>query len=360
MVRRDLEEPFLLPVTPEALASRLQPWYRGNRRPLPWRTDPTPYRVWLSEIMLQQTTVVAVLDYYRRFLERFPTVESLAEANEDEVLALWAGLGYYSRARNLLRTARLIVTERGGRFPSEAADLVRLPGIGRYTAGAIASVAFGKRAAILDGNVRRVFSRLLGIEGPWDARSTERLWLTLRALVNGLPESTSMVDFNQSLMELGALVCTPHSPKCDSCPLASDCRAFGAGLQESIPKPAVRPAIWDHDLVIALVGDGETFLMSRHQSGLLPKSLWSFPEVVGTPGDDLHERFGTRHGIDLRFGSVIGTVRHQITNRRLHLHVVTARLQNPAPESFRWVNPGDRSFGRSSYVGKVLRLLVNG
>ena len=192
MVRRDLKNPFLLPFTPEILASRLQVWYTRNRRPLPWRTDPTPYRVWLSEIMLQQTTVAAVLDYYKRFLERFPTVESLAEASEDEVLALWAGLGYYSRARNLLRTARLIATQYGGRFPSEPADLLRLPGIGRYTAGAIASVAFGKRAAILDGNVRRVFSRLLAIESAWDAHGTERLWLTLGQLVNGLPESASI------------------------------------------------------------------------------------------------------------------------------------------------------------------------
>ncbi len=357
MVRRDPKTPFLLPLTPDLLASRLQAWYSRNRRPLPWRIDPTPYRVWLSEIMLQQTTVAAALGYYAEFIEQFPTVESLAEASEDEVLALWAGLGYYSRARNLLQTARLLAAHNGGRFPSEPADLARLPGIGRYTAGAIASVAFGKKAAILDGNIRRVFSRLLAIDSTWDSHSTGRLWLTLERLVKDLPQSVCVSEFNQSLMELGALVCTPRSPKCDSCPLRGDCAAFTMGVQESIPRPAVRPAACDHHMVVVLVADGENFLMSRHLSGFLPKSLWGFPAVIGQPGEDLDERFAKQHGIRLGFGRVLGTVRHQITHRRLHLHVVTARLKKPAPEGFRWMNPGDRSVGRSSYVAKVLKLL---
>ena len=156
------------------------------------------------------------------------------------------------------------------------------------------------------------------------------------------------------------MVCTPRFPKCDSCPLADDCAAFRAGIQEQIPRPVVRPAICDHHLVVALVANGETFLMSRHQSGLLPKSLWGFPEVTGEPGDDLDKRFADRHGIELEFERVIGSVRHQITNRRLHMHVVTAGLKKPAPEGFRWMNPSDRSVGRSSYVAKVLRLAVKG
>ncbi len=349
--------PLPLPFTAEALAACLLPWYTRNRRPLPWREDPTPYRVWLSEIMLQQTTVAAVLDYYRRFLERFSTIQSLAAAPEDEVLALWAGLGYYSRARNLLRTARLIATEHGGEFPSDPQQLVRLPGIGRYTAGAMASVAFGKKAAVLDGNIRRVFSRILAFDGHWDSQSTDRLWLTLEDLVDSLPASASISDFNQSLMELGALVCTPRSPRCESCPLIAHCGAFRAGLQHQLPRPAVRPAVCDYHLVVAVIADVEGFLMSRHESGLLPKSLWSFPEVSGKLGEDLGGRFAKQHGLKLTFGRGIGAVRHQITHRRLHLHVMTARLQGPAPESFRWIHPGDKSFGRSSYVGKVLRLL---
>jgi len=349
--------PFRLPLTPEALASRLLPWYGRNRRPLPWRIDPTPYRVWLSEIMLQQTTVAAARDYYGRFLDRFSTIQSLAAAPEDEVLALWAGLGYYSRARNLLRTAQLIATEHGGEFPSDPQQLQRLPGIGRYTAGAVASVAFGKRAAVLDGNIRRVFSRLLAFDRQWDSQSTERLWLTLEKLIHSLPQSTPISDFNQSLMELGALVCTPRSPTCRSCPLAADCAAFRAGMQEQLPRPAVRPAVCDHQLVLVLVAHDESFLMCRNESGLLPKSLWGFPDVPGKPDEDLFDRFVTRHGLELVLGRVVGTVRHQITNNRLHLHVMTARLERPAPEAFRWIDPGDGSFARSSYVKKVLRLL---
>lgn len=306
--------------------------------------------------MLQQTTVATVLDHYRGFLDHFPTVQSLAAASEDEVLALWAGLGYYSRARNLLRTARRVAADYAGKFPSDPGELRSLPGIGRYTAGAVASVAFGKRAAILDGNIRRVFSRLLAFEDRWDSNSTERLWTTLDRLVDSLPQSTSIGDFNQSLMELGALVCTPRSPRCQTCPLVLQCGAYGAGLQEKIPKPAARPTVSNHHLVVALVADGRTFLMSRHESGLLPKSLWSFPDVAGKPDENLGARFADRHGIDLEFRGVIGRVRHQITNRRLHVHVVAAALKNTAPETFRWIDAGDRSFARSSYVAKVLAL----
>lgn len=216
-------------------SARLRRWYRKHRRDLPWRRTFDPYAIWISEVMLQQTTVAAVTERFVQFLERFPTVERLGAARERDVLAEWSGLGYYARARNLHRGAKVIAS-RGG-FPLTAAELAELPGIGAYTAAAVASIAFGERVAVLDGNVARVLARLFGL--PVDAKTTRGL-ARLRALADGLLPARQAGDHNQALMELGATVCLPRAPRCAGCPAAGACRAFALGTPERFPKAAAR------------------------------------------------------------------------------------------------------------------------
>jgi len=220
------------------IARPLLAWYDRDKRPLPWRDQPDPYRIWLSEVMLQQTRIEAVRGYYDRFLERFPTVEALAAAPLDAVLHAWAGLGYYSRARNLHRAAQMVAFERGGRFPDTADELAELPGVGRYTAGAIASIAFGRRAPVVDGNVARVLSRLAGLAG--DVRSpvvSRRLW----ALAAEWIDAERPGDFNQALMELGETICVPRSPDCARCPVRARCAAHRQGRVAELPTPRRPP-----------------------------------------------------------------------------------------------------------------------
>ncbi|GAG10844.1 unnamed protein product, partial [marine sediment metagenome] len=217
----------------QRLRRRLLAWYVKHERDLPWRRSSDPYRVWLSEVMLQQTQVATVRDYFRRFVREFPTVHKLAAADEQEVLRLWEGLGYYRRARQLHAAAQQVVAEHGGRFPQEVRELQRLPGVGRYTAGAIASIAFDRRAPILEANTIRLLSRLTGYrDDPLKAAGQRLLWATAEEI---LP-TKHVARFNQALMELGSLVCTPNEPKCDACPLASLCAANAAGLQKQIPR----------------------------------------------------------------------------------------------------------------------------
>src|SRR6201984_884329 len=202
------------------IRKRLLGWFGKYRRELPWRLNKDPYRIWLSEIMLQQTRVAAVIPYYERFLDRFPDIRALAEAPEEEVLRLWSGLGYYSRARNLQRAARQIVAKHGGQFPRTLDEALALPGIGSYTAAAILSIAFGAKHAVLDGNVARVLARLDAIRG--DLRESQR-WRELQKTADGLLEPKYPGDWNQAIMELGATLCTPRSPQCLLCPVAQYC-----------------------------------------------------------------------------------------------------------------------------------------
>ena len=216
----------------QSLRRRLLTWYAKHARDLPWRRSRDPYRVWISEIMLQQTQVATVRDYFTRFMETFPTVHELAAADETDVLRAWEGLGYYRRARQLHAAAKQLVAEHAGEFPSDPAELQALPGIGRYTAGAIASIAFDKRAPILEANTIRLFSRLIAYRGnPHSTAGQRVLWQVAEEI---LPQKR-VAHFNQALMELGSLVCTPVAPKCDECPLATVCAAKAAGLQQEIP-----------------------------------------------------------------------------------------------------------------------------
>ena len=248
-----------------SIRSYLLEWFRKYQRDLPWRRNKDPYRIWLSEIMLQQTRVAAVIPYYERFLEHLPNIRALAAAPEAEVLRLWAGLGYYSRARNLQRAAQEIVEKHGGEFPRTAEDALALPGIGTYTAAAILSIAFGAKHAVLDGNVARVLARLEAIHG--DLRQGDTLAIAASnrdALLD--PESPS--DWNQAMMELGAMVCTPKSPQCLLCPVAEFCRARQQGLTDIIPEKRKKRATEEIVLAAAVLLDsqGRTLLLSPRSS----------------------------------------------------------------------------------------------
>jgi A/G-specific adenine glycosylase len=244
-----------------ALRERLLEWFRKYQRVLPWRRNKDPYRIWLSEIMLQQTRVAAVIPFYERFLEHFPTIRQLASAPEAEVLRLWAGLGYYSRARNLQSAAKEIVTKHGGEFPRSAEDALALPGIGSYTAAAILSIAFGERQAVLDGNVARVIARIGAVHG--DLREGTR-WQALQSAADTLLDPDAPSDWNQAMMELGAILCTPKLPQCLLCPVAEFCRARQLRLTEVIPEKRKKRATEEVELAAAV------FIDKQRRTLLLP------------------------------------------------------------------------------------------
>ena len=255
-------------------------WYRRARRDLPWRHTSDPYRVWISEAMLQQTRVETVIPYYHRFLDRFPDVAALAGAELDDVLGAWQGLGYYSRARNLKRAAEHVVECCGGELPDTADALRELPGVGRYTAGAVASIAFDRPEPIVDGNVARVLSRFHGLtEDPKSRAGQKRLWEEAERLVRG----RSPGDLNQALMELGATVCTPRSPECPRCPVRADCVALRGGDPEALPAGGKRPKVRDITAVAALVERrGRVLAVRRPETGLLG-GLWDLPGEISRP-----------------------------------------------------------------------------
>src|SRR5881394_3086382 len=271
-----------------AFRKRLLYWFRRFQRDLPWRRTKDPYRIWLSEIMLQQTRVAAAIPYYERFLQRFPDVRMLATAPQEEVLRWWAGLGYYSRARNLQKAAQEIVAKYGGEFPTRLKDALALPGIGNYTAAAILSMAFGEKHAVLDGNVARVLARLEAIRG--DLRESQR-WQELQKTADGLLEPKYPGDWNQAIMELGATVCTPRSPRCLLCPVSQYCEGRRLGIAESIPEKRKKRATVEIHLAAAVFADedGRTLLLpppeERNTEPLvdyvptLASNLWHFPTI---------------------------------------------------------------------------------
>ncbi len=308
-------------------------WFRQFQRDLPWRKSKDPYRVWLSEIMLQQTRVAAAIPYYERFLERFPDVHALAETPEEEVLRLWSGLGYYSRARNLHKAARQIVGEFGGQFPRKREQILTLSGIGEYTASAIASISFEEKCAVLDGNVARVLSRLEAIRG--DLRETAK-WRGLQDTANDLLDPSAPGDWNQAMMEFGATLCTPSSPQCLLCPVSKHCEALRLGLTDVLPEAAKKRDLVDvHMVSLVLVSTkGETLLLpppaeKNHQSiaehiPTLVSNLWHFPTLAAksSPKTALQEVWktifrGTALPADLM---ALPVVRHAVTYRKVTVH----------------------------------------
>ncbi len=265
-----------LPFEPGEVSKKLLAWYDKHGRDLPWRQTRDPYRIWLSEIMLQQTTVGAVIPYYERFLGAFPDVGALAEAPLESVLELWSGLGYYSRARNLHRAARHVVAAFQGRFPESVAELMQLPGVGRSTAGAIVSIAHDRPAPILDGNVRRVLARLTALrQPPRDREAEKQLWMWADLLT----PAKRAHDYAQAIMDLGATVCVPRIPACDGCPLSGLCAAREAGLQNELPLAQKRGAVpVRHQLIVIVDRNGQLLLRRRPPTGLLG-GMWEFPCV---------------------------------------------------------------------------------
>lgn len=307
-------------------------WFRQNGRILPWRGHPDPYAVWVSEIMLQQTQVETVIPYFEKWMRLFPSAAALAAATEQAVLNAWEGLGYYSRARNLRKAARIVVAEYGGRLPAEVESLRRLPGIGRYTAGAIASLAFGLDQPALDGNLKRVLARLFDVTGPVNSPAGERILWNLAA--ENLPPGQAG-DYNQALMDLGALVCTPRNPDCAACPVSGFCRACRNGTQAERPVRAARPP-QPHYVVSAAVirRDGKILLAQRPQNGLLG-GLWEFPGGKQEPGESLPDclkrEIQEELGTEIEVGEFVGEFRHAYTHFKITLHAFECRLLDGEP-----------------------------
>jgi A/G-specific adenine glycosylase len=309
-------------------------WFRRFQRDLPWRRDKDAYRVWLSEIMLQQTRVAAVIPYYERFLERFPTVNALAEAPTEEVLRLWSGLGYYSRARNLQRAAQQVVAKHAGQFPQDQGDALALPGIGTYTAAAILSIAFEQKHAVLDGNVARVLARLFAMRG--NLREPAR-WQKLQRSADELLERKAPGDWNQAMMELGATVCTPGAPQCLLCPVAKYCAARKQGIQEEIPEKRKKRAPVSVTLAAGVFVNpqGQTLLLppprratgkitAEHVPTLVSK-MWHFPTiaVAGDPRTELARHLKREFALDKKRAIdllALGRVRHSVTYRRIIIY----------------------------------------
>jgi A/G-specific adenine glycosylase len=326
--------------SPPLPAAALLAWYDRHRRRLPWRAEPgehaDPYAVWLSEVMLQQTTVTAVQKYFGAFLARWPTVASLAAAPTEDVMKEWAGLGYYARARNLHACAKTVAREHGGHFPQTEEELLALPGIGPYTAAAIAAIAFGRRAVVIDGNVERVVARLAAIETPLPQAKS-----AIRAFADQMTPQSRSGDFAQAMMDLGATICTPQRPACALCPLREFCRAFARGDQEQLPVKAIKP---ERPLrignIFVLRAREKVLVQTRAPRGLLG-GMTQFPTSDWMDADTA-QASGFEFPIEARWKRLPGHVEHIFTHFALHLTVYTAAVtQAAAPTGMRFIDISD-------------------
>jgi len=331
-------------------------WYQENARQMPWRGHSDPYAVWVSEIMLQQTRVETVRPYYQRWMARFPHLAALAEASLQEVLSAWEGLGYYSRARNLHKAAQIIMRQYDGVVPEDFDALLKLPGIGRYTAGALTSIAFGQDQPALDGNIRRVLSRVFNMGEPLGTTLAER---QLYDLASAHLPSGRAGEYNQALMDLGALICTPKNPICSRCPLKGICRAFDLELQDQLPAKQVKPKAPHHTVTAAVIRrNGHVLIAQRPQDGLLG-GMWEFPGGKMQPGEDLvsclQREIREELGVDVEVSEALGTYQHAYTHYQVTLHAFACGLPNGLEprslehENLRWVSPeelGDYPMGK--------------
>jgi A/G-specific adenine glycosylase len=327
----------------DAFRTDLLDWYDDNKRSMPWRETDDPYRIWVSEIMLQQTRVDTVRDYYPRFLEAFPTVEALAAADRDEVLKYWEGLGFYARARHLHEAAQTVVDEHDGTVPTTMDAIRDLKGIGPYTAAAVLSIAHDQPHAVLDGNVTRVLSRVFAVEEDATTSTAQR---ELRRLANDLLDSERAGDFNQAMMELGALVCTPSTPLCDRCPLQNVCRAHEAGTEDDYPITPESEPVPHHDIAVGLVFDDDQLLIQRRPDEGLLGGLWEFPG--GKQEEDESMEAACRRelkeelGIEVAVEDLFYTLSHAYSHFKITLHAFRCHIDNGTPEAredqpFTWV-----------------------
>jgi A/G-specific adenine glycosylase len=324
----------------EARRSLLR-WYLRRSRALPWRQSKSPYTVWVSEIMLQQTQIETVIPFYNRFLREFPTVEPLAKAPLERVLELWAGLGYYRRARNLHRAAQELADRYDGRFPSDMKQACSLPGVGDYTARAVLSIAYNKPLAVLDGNVARVMARFLALRG---SLAEQRFRQAVQRNLDLLLSRRSPGNFNQALMELGQTICLPRSPRCSRCPLRKWCRGFQSGRPERYPEPRPRRQSEQWHMASAVLHKNQHVLLSRGLGEGLLDDLWNFPSALGQSSNEAFAQ------LKKRLRSALGTVpalkeaehqlRHNITYRSIMVHVYEGAIGEQTPtDGFRWIRP---------------------
>jgi A/G-specific adenine glycosylase len=336
---RALQAPVRHLANTRRITGRIERWFARHQRPLPWRGRYDPYHVWVSEVMLQQTRMEVVLPYFERFLTRFPDVRALASASDDDVMSAWSGLGYYRRAKMLRDGAAAVVSRFGGTIPSSTDDLLTIPGIGRYTAGAISSVAFQQRAPIVDGNVTRVLSRVFGLEG--------EIWTCATALVDACKSPRAL---NQGLMELGALICKPRNPVCLLCPLREECVALNTGRIDELPPPKAKKATRELRIPLYLVRDRRGRVLMRRVTGTLMNAMYHLPH-----GDtsllDAEPLAATP-------AQLLGTFRHTVTTRKIEFSVWSATLAGHASKAYEWIDIAEMDkVPHSSYVRKALALL---
>lgn len=345
-----------------SFSQSLLTWYRQNARRLPWRGINNPYATWVSEIMLQQTRVDTVIPYFQKWMALFPTLESLAAADEQAVLNAWEGLGYYSRARSLLKAARLVCNHYSGQIPDSREELQKLPGLGRYTAAAVASIGFGKDEVVLDGNVKRVLCRVFNIDTPADTPAGEKiLWQKAEEL---LPPGQAG-DYNQAVMDLGATICTPRSPQCGACPLAQLCQSRALGTQESLPCMTEKAPIPHYIVAAAVIHRGETVFIQRRPSKGLLGGLWEFPggklEANETFEQALTREIWEELNIAIQVGEKFGQYRHAYTHFRVTLSAYTAAISSGEPQplaasEIAWVEPQHLI---DYPMGKIDRMIAN-
>ncbi len=339
----------------ERFRQQLLDWFSVNQRKLPWRQHPSLYEVWLSEVMLQQTQVQTVLRYYSRFLNRFPSLESVAEATEEDVLKIWEGLGYYSRVRNFHRAARMVVEKFHGQIPAQYDQFRALPGVGDYIASAVLSIGLNQPLAVVDGNVKRVIARLFLLTSPIKERETLR---QIRAKAELLLDRREPGNFNQAMMELGATVCVPRRPDCQHCPVANFCRARREEMASRIPVRSPRKSIPEYEIAVGVVVKKGKLLITRRKSQGLLGGLWEFPGGKIRSGEspekacvrEIQEEVNLR----VRPFHLLTTVKHTYSHFKIRLTVYVCIYQNGrvrlnGPVDFRWVSPG--TLGRFAFPG---------
>ncbi|MEZ4524910.1 MAG: A/G-specific adenine glycosylase [Desulfobacterales bacterium] len=326
-----------------AFRQKLKHWYEKNSRELPWRGTGDPYRIWVSEVMLQQTRVTAVIPYYERFVRRFPNPESLAASDLQEVLKLWEGLGYYARVRNLRRAAQTVMAEHGGSIPQDFRTFRQLPGVGDYTASAVLSIAFGRPLAAVDGNVKRVLARVFLLEEPVNLAAARSVF---RNKADALLDREDPGVFNQAMMELGALVCTPRNPKCENCPLSLLCAGFQSAKTDNYPKRKAAVSVPEYHIAAGVVHrEDKILIVQRPAEGLLG-GLWEFPGGKRKEGEspeqacirEIREKTGITAGIS----SFLTHVKHAYTHFKIQMDVfvcryVSGKIHLSGPADFRWI-----------------------
>jgi A/G-specific adenine glycosylase len=329
-----------------AIRSRLLAWYASSRRDLPWRRTRDPYRIWVSEVMLQQTRVQTVIPYYQRFVERFPDVASLAAADADAAIKAWEGLGYYARVRNLQRAARAVVERYGGDVPSDPDAFRDLPGVGDYVCAAVQSIAFGRPLAAVDGNVKRVLARLFAIEDPVNRAASARVF---QSHADSLLDRRDPAAFNQAMMELGATVCRPTSPRCDECPVRGRCEAARGGAVGRYPVRERKRPVPEYRVAVGVVEDDGRMLITRRPAEGLLGGLWEFPGGKIRDGESAREaaarEIREETGLEVDVTDFVARVRHAYTHFRVELEVYRCRPRGgtgvvlDGPTDYRWIHP---------------------